>query len=403
MKKMFTFLSLMLLSGLVSAQVTVNYMVDVTDYLAAGNELNENGIRIGGNFGDFMAEDGDGDMIASWTPSDENSAMTDMGDNIWSISVTYPESAVGSEQLFKFVNGDWGTNEGTDGSLIAENGCGVDDGGGNINRTQVVPTEDLTLKFCWDACTQCDGSSAIVEEPAEEMIAVLLKVDVTDYLAAGNELAEGGIRLGGNFGDTGATLPDGTPVAQWTPSDPSAMMMDEGDNVYSIQLMYPESSIGLEQLFKFVNGDWGTNEGLEGSLIAENGCGVDDGAGNINRTLVIPSETLMLMYCWDLCSQCDGSDANITSVEQIEAVSAFGVGPNPVNDYARFDYELTTTGRVSIAIYNLMGQRVAQVLDEVQTPGSHTARFDASNLSAGSYLYRVRVDGQADGGLFIKL
>ena len=29
---------------------------------------------------------------------------------------------------------------------------------GNINRTLVIPSSDTTLRYCWDACYQCDGS-----------------------------------------------------------------------------------------------------------------------------------------------------------------------------------------------------------------------------------------------------
>ena len=50
MKKIFTILSVLGLSIASYAQVTVTYQVDINAYIAAGNTLNANGIRVGGNF-----------------------------------------------------------------------------------------------------------------------------------------------------------------------------------------------------------------------------------------------------------------------------------------------------------------------------------------------------------------
>jgi hypothetical protein len=140
-----------------SAQINVTYKVDIAEYLQSGNLLGANGIRIGGNFAANGAVVG-GNGMADWTPSDATSAMSqeDIG-TIWSITVTYPSSDAGSTQLYKFVNNDWGTNEGTASNLIAIDGCGLDDGSGNINRTLTIPAADTTLLYCWDNCDPCAG------------------------------------------------------------------------------------------------------------------------------------------------------------------------------------------------------------------------------------------------------
>jgi hypothetical protein len=153
MKKMFTILSVLGLSIASYAQVTVTYQVDINAYIAAGNTLNANGMRVGGNF------TSNGSTVADWSPSDASAAMTDLGNGIWSIDVTYPTASVGATQFYKFVNGDWGTNEGTDAAnTIVSGGCGVDDGSGNINRTLTIPSSNTTLCFVWDACTACTAS-----------------------------------------------------------------------------------------------------------------------------------------------------------------------------------------------------------------------------------------------------
>ena len=87
MKKMFTFLATAFISVASYAQFTVTYQVDITGYLAGGATLSPNGIRVGGTFGTNQGSVAAGPMV-DWTPSDANSAMTDLGNNIWSIDVT---------------------------------------------------------------------------------------------------------------------------------------------------------------------------------------------------------------------------------------------------------------------------------------------------------------------------
>lgn len=184
MKKIFTLLSLAL-STMTFAQVTVTYQVDVTEYVAAGNVIAANGLRIGGNFADNSGTSSA--AMVNWSPGDAGSAMTDLGNGLWSIAVTYPAGSVAASQLYKFVNGDWGTNEGLAGSLIATDACGVDDGGGNINRTLTIPASNTTLTFCWDKCAPCVASInevnsfsvAAYPNPATDV--VNFQVDAQDY------------------------------------------------------------------------------------------------------------------------------------------------------------------------------------------------------------------------------
>jgi hypothetical protein len=188
MKKIFTILSLALSTAAFS-QVTVTYQVDITEYIAGGVALDPNGIRVGGNFTTAGAS------IPDWTPSDPASAMTDLGNGLWSIAVTYPATSVGTTQLYKFVNGNWGTNEGVATSLIAEDGCGVADTDGNINRTLVIPSTNATYTFCWDKCAACISSIDevnkvnVVAFPNPATDVVNFQIDAADYVITLTDLA----------------------------------------------------------------------------------------------------------------------------------------------------------------------------------------------------------------------
>ena len=246
-------------------------------------------------------------------------------------------------------------------------------------------------------------SMALVAGALTAQVNVTYMVDVTNYLAAGNTLGAGGIRVGGDFGALAAENA-GTAMVSWTPSDPSSAMMDMGSNVWMITVTYPDASIGLVQPYKFVNNDWGTNEGTDAAnTIAVDGCGTDDGGGNINRTLTIPAEDVMLLYCWDACFKCDGSDPIVLGVENVNPISGVVVSPNPVSTNATISFNLTSASEVTVSIVNMMGQEVLSVANANEVVGNHAYSIDVTSLPAGNYVYRVIAGDAVSAGNIVKL
>jgi hypothetical protein len=64
--------------------------------------------------------------------------------------------------------------------------------------------------------------------------------------------------------------------------------------------------------------------------------------------------------------------------------------PNPFNPTTRIQFELPESGQVKLEVFNMMGQRVATLVNETRAVGSHSVTFDASALSSGMYLYRLQ-------------
>jgi len=63
--------------------------------------------------------------------------------------------------------------------------------------------------------------------------------------------------------------------------------------------------------------------------------------------------------------------------------------PNPFNPSTSIRYELPTAGFVNLSVYNLLGEKVAVLVNGEQPAGSHETRFDAATLPSGVYLYRL--------------
>jgi hypothetical protein len=67
--------------------------------------------------------------------------------------------------------------------------------------------------------------------------------------------------------------------------------------------------------------------------------------------------------------------------------------PNPFNPSTMISYDLKSSGKVSLKIYNAVGKEVAILVNEFKERGSYNVRFDASHLASGMYFYKLVVSG----------
>jgi len=235
---------------------------------------------------------------------------------------------------------------------------------------------------------------------AQTTVTFTVMVDVTDYVAGGATIAANGLRVGGTFADLGATS-NGLTMANWSPGDAGSAMTNMGNNVWSKSITFPATAVGQNLLFKFVNGGWGSNEGTADTSIAADGCGVNDGSGNINRRVTIVPIPLTVKYCWDKCFQCDGSSPIITSSIRslTQSIQPLSVYPNPFNGEMNVSYENTRSSKVSVEIVNLLGQSVKSLYNGQQAAGQHELVWDATSTAGakvpfGTYFVRQVVDGK---------
>jgi hypothetical protein len=63
--------------------------------------------------------------------------------------------------------------------------------------------------------------------------------------------------------------------------------------------------------------------------------------------------------------------------------------PNPFNPSTTINYSIAEPTLVKIAVYNLLGQEVALVVNEFKEAGQHNVNFNASALTSGAYFYTI--------------
>lgn len=73
--------------------------------------------------------------------------------------------------------------------------------------------------------------------------------------------------------------------------------------------------------------------------------------------------------------------------------------PNPFNPSTTLSFNLAVDSKVTLKIFDVLGQEIMTLLNETKTAGTHNITFDASRLNSGVYFYRIDASG-ADGQKF---
>jgi hypothetical protein len=72
--------------------------------------------------------------------------------------------------------------------------------------------------------------------------------------------------------------------------------------------------------------------------------------------------------------------------------------PNPFNPTTTIRYNLPNNARISLKIYNVIGETIRTLVDDLQSAGSKSIVWDGKNdqghiVSSGVYIYQLMTDG----------
>ena len=70
--------------------------------------------------------------------------------------------------------------------------------------------------------------------------------------------------------------------------------------------------------------------------------------------------------------------------------------PNPFNPITSIEFQIDQNEQVMLEIYNVMGQKVATLVNERMKPGNYAVSFEAKNLTSGIYFYRLTAGLSSD-------
>lgn len=84
---------------------------------------------------------------------------------------------------------------------------------------------------------------------------------------------------------------------------------------------------------------------------------------------------------------------NVTSVDNIDALSNFVVYPNPSDVNFNVDFELTNAQEVEISLVNLLGQKVKEINLGMRSSGFNKTTIDTDGMAPGFYLMDISIGG----------
>ena len=85
----------------------------------------------------------------------------------------------------------------------------------------------------------------------------------------------------------------------------------------------------------------------------------------------------------------------IHQTEEPEEITSYNLMqnfPNPVKNSSSINFTVPKSGNVNLSVYNILGQKVATLVNGFKEAGSYETQFNAKGMSNGIYLYRLEVD-----------
>ncbi|MBU1100558.1 MAG: T9SS type A sorting domain-containing protein [Bacteroidetes bacterium] len=95
------------------------------------------------------------------------------------------------------------------------------------------------------------------------------------------------------------------------------------------------------------------------------------------------------------------SASSVTSVETVENVlpSEFQLAqnyPNPFNPSTVIQFNLNSNSHVRLNIYNILGEKITELVNEIRSAGVYSVTFNASSLPSGIYFYELQVGNKTN-------
>lgn len=79
-------------------------------------------------------------------------------------------------------------------------------------------------------------------------------------------------------------------------------------------------------------------------------------------------------------------EVNVTTPSQFELSQNY---PNPFNPTTKINYAVPFDSKVTISVYSVTGELIAELVNDFVTAGAYSVDFDGRNLASGMYIYKM--------------
>lgn len=70
--------------------------------------------------------------------------------------------------------------------------------------------------------------------------------------------------------------------------------------------------------------------------------------------------------------------------------------PNPFNPVTNIRFTIPNSGNVKLLLYDILGNKVAEIVNEYRNAGTYTEQYNAGSLSSGVYFYTIKCNGYSE-------
>jgi hypothetical protein len=82
--------------------------------------------------------------------------------------------------------------------------------------------------------------------------------------------------------------------------------------------------------------------------------------------------------------------SNVDDITSLLSYELFQNYPNPFNPSTKINFSTKKNGYVNLSVYDILGNKVANLVNHRMTAGYYEVEFNASNLPSGIYFYRIQ-------------
>ena len=161
----------------------------------------------------------------------------------------------------------------------------------------------------------------------------------------------------------------------------------------------------------FTGTNIGTTVGDLGTILRTTNGGTDwieQSSGTLTPLLSVSSpdgiNIIAVGYSGTICRTTNGGVTFIGKGNNITNSQEFILSqnyPNPFNPTITINYFLAKTGNVKLTVYNAIGSKVTNIVNEYKPAGSYSVQFNGTNLASGIYLYRLESGNYSAAKKFI--
>lgn len=93
---------------------------------------------------------------------------------------------------------------------------------------------------------------------------------------------------------------------------------------------------------------------------------------------------------------------SIYNIEDYSSIKLYDNYPNPFYDKTVIEYSIKETTNIKLSVYDILGNKIEELVNKLEVPGKHKATIDGSKYSKGVYIFQLKSDNFIESKRMLK-